>query len=627
MKNLVLLLFLHIVLLPITVGQVGHSTCGTTVSPEFYHLLCQQAKEINEVNASNKMTTCTITIQPHIVRVSIGVGGLTVAELNTSIQQLNQAYAQVGFHFMMNPPNYIDNDAYYIQMIADSPNEFNMANPNIDATMVNVFFAPNAGFMFSTGFFPSNWASLPHDKVYRNWIVMNNRFATDGETLAHEVGHYFNLLHTHANTIVEKVTRDVTDNCYNADTAGDLVSDTPADHDLSTWTTLQVFNIDGVCNYIGNENDNCLPPLAYAPDTRNIMSYAIIDTFSIGCRTSFSQGQIDRMVYAFNNLRPELNTSCSGSPCTVSTTPSNANVLAGVGYAWTMVGPSTSGSTWTASTTATWISLDTTSGAGNSFLGFTISPNNGPARIDSICVRCSGGPCSYITVNQAAGITPITCNISAWLEGVYEMTNSTMKNTLQQFALLPAGQPYSGAPWNYNGTEGGGWLPSDYPAGSIDWVLLSLRTTDQANTEVGKGAGLLMEDGSIINASIELTGTPASQYYIVLEHRNHLPAMTPVAIPLVNNTLTYDFRLSNSYNQGGFGQKPIGSQWMLFAGNIDQSSPVGNEVNGADVILWQAANGNFGAYLEEDSNMDGDVNGIDRVFMNKNNGISSGVKK
>lgn len=238
-----------------------------------------------------------------------------------------------------------------------------------------------------------------------------------------------------------------------------------------------------------------------------------------------------------------------------------------------------------------------------------------------------GVGCSTVCSITMTG-APVACTVGIWLEGAYDTNSTQLTNGLQQIGILPSGQPYHVAPWNYNGTEGGGWQQSDYPAGAIDWVLLSLRTSPQPSSEVAKGAALLMEDGTILPASIELNGSSATSFYIVVEHRNHIPAMTPAAIPLINNTLNYDFRTSNSYNAGaGFGQTQLGSQWALFAGEISQSSPVGYEVSGADIILWQAANGNFSTYLPEDVNMDGDVNGMDRILLNQNNGISSAVQK
>ncbi len=223
---------------------------------------------------------------------------------------------------------------------------------------------------------------------------------------------------------------------------------------------------------------------------------------------------------------------------------------------------------------------------------------------------------------------PATCNLGLWLEGALDLSSIKMTNNLQQKGVLPSGQPYQVAPWNYNGTEGGGWQQSDYPAGAIDWVLVSLRTTPQPSSEVAKAAALLMEDGSILPTDIELNGVSATAFYIVVEHRNHIPAMTPVAIPLINNELTYDFRIANSYNSGaGFGQTQFGNEWALFAGEISQSSTVGYEVTGADYILWQSANGNFATYRSEDVNLDSDVNGLDRILLNVNNGISSAVMK
>ncbi len=466
MKNLISLLFLYLLLLPITFAQVGHSTCGTEVSPQFYNLLRQQAMASSISNAKLQMTTCTLTLQPHIVRTSNGTGGLSSSDLNNSIQQLNQAYLQVGFHFIVSPTNYINNDTYYNLLQAASANEFNMANPNIDPTMVNVFFAPNAGFVSGGQLFPSNWTSLPQNTVNRNWIIMNNSFATDGETLPHEVGHYFNLMHTHRDDIVERVTRDVTDNCYNADTAGDLVIDTPADHDLATWNAYQIYNIDANCNYIANENDNCLPTLPYTPDTRNIMSYAYIDAVSIGCRIDFSQGQVARMVDCLNNLRPDLNTSCSGggSTCNVSASPSTVSAASGGGNYATQITTVNPNDPWNVSASS-WISLNTTAGIGSGTLIITVSPNNGPARTGMVVVSCGGtwpgpgpAPSTTITVTQAAGSA--LCNVTA----------------------LPSSVPAS--------SSGGNYSSQITTANSVDpWVVSKLATWITLNTTSGTGSG------------------------------------------------------------------------------------------------------------------------------------------
>lgn len=98
-------------------------------------------------------------------------------------------------------------------------------------------------------------------------------------------------------------------------------------------------------------------------------------------------------------------------------------------------------------------------------------------------------------------------------------------------------------------------------------------------------------------------------------------------VDLIGNNLTVDVSTGNSYTGSGFGQKVNNNIWMLYAGNVDQSNPSGNEVNGADRILWQVSNGLFDIYDRTDFNLDRDINGVDKLIWNQNNGISSGVPK
>ncbi len=416
MKHLISLVSIYSLLLPITFAQLSHNKCGTTISSSSYSLLQKQILEPDYLSTKLQGAICTLTVKPHIVRRTNGTGGLTISDLNTSIAQLNQAYLQVGFHFTMSTPNYINNDTYFNQLLAASVNEFNMANPNIDSDYVNVFYAPNAGFLSGGQLFPANWTSLPQNTANRNWIIMNNGFAIDSETLPHEVGHYFNLLHTHDEGIAkEHVTRVTSDNCYNANTAGDLVIDTPADHDLATWPAYGTpyINIDAGCNYIANKYDSCDPTLPYTPDTRNVMSYAYIDAVSIGCRIDFSQGQIDRMVHALDNLRPELTRSCSSVQCNIIASPTTVFATANGGNEVTNISTPNLGDTWNVNSD-TWITQYPQSGTGTGPLNFYVTPNTGPARTGTIVISCGGvwpgpGPApsaSVTVVQEAASVCP-----------------------------------------------------------------------------------------------------------------------------------------------------------------------------------------------------------------------------
>ncbi len=234
---------------------------------------------------------------------------------------------------------------------------------------------------------------------------------------------------------------------------------------------------------------------------------------------------------------------------------------------------------------------------------------------------------TYDQSNYSVPTTTLALQLQVCLEGP-QVTTGNMTNTLQQLNLLPARQPYQTAPWCYPGNEGAGWTAANYPPTTVDWVLVSLRTTPNPNAEIAKLAAPLLQDGSI-TATVSLpTNNLPNAAYLVIEHRNHLPAMTVAPVARVNNTLTYDFTSGDSYSVGaGFGQKLVSGSWCLFSGNADQSNSVGYEITGTDNTIWSGQNGNFQQYLPADYNLDGDVNAGDKVFWELNNGVFSAVPK
>jgi len=229
---------------------------------------------------------------------------------------------------------------------------------------------------------------------------------------------------------------------------------------------------------------------------------------------------------------------------------------------------------------------------------------------------------SYVAFMPPPPTVTVTCNLKVLLEGALDQTPSTMYNRLQQYEVLPSGHPYNVAPWNYQGTEGAGWQAADYPANTVDWVLLSFRESASSNSEVAKVATVLLTDGSIAPVQIPLSSA-INSLYVVVEHRNHLPAMSPMPVNIVNNTLIYDFTSENSYPSTSLGQKLINNYWCLFAGNGDQTSGPGYDINGADKIPFLEENGDFGDYFRADYNLDADVTGADKAVWFNNNGAFS----
>ncbi len=230
-------------------------------------------------------------------------------------------------------------------------------------------------------------------------------------------------------------------------------------------------------------------------------------------------------------------------------------------------------------------------------------------------------------VQNSAYLEP---NICLWLEGAYDATLGKMRTELGQKGLLPSGHPYQQPPWNYPGAEGTGWTNADYPAGSVDWVLVSLRMDPAPGSEVGVTAAVLLEDGCLFFPKEKaFSVTLGSSFYVVVEHRNHLSVMSPTPVNVTGGALTYDFRTSNSYVNGtGYGQKPFPNSngWMLYSGDGEQVADLsGYDINGTDKAAWFPKNGLFNTYEPVDFNLDGDISGADRLLWSYNNGIFSTV--
>ncbi len=233
---------------------------------------------------------------------------------------------------------------------------------------------------------------------------------------------------------------------------------------------------------------------------------------------------------------------------------------------------------------------------------------------------------------------PLQLNVKAWLEGAYQPQTNNMRTDLNtlRFALpgqvnQSAGQPYSTAPWNYEDREGEYYKTGNYNANVVDWVLVSLRSTPDPSSTFVRTAMLLHTDGTIhpvkpLPASKDTEGN----FYILVEHRTHMGAMSLTPVSINNGVATYDFRGQDSYGSPtNSAQIQLESgAWGLYAGDGDQAADTGGyDINGADKIIFQQDNGQFYIYSLGDFNMDGDVSGADKAIWLKNNGAFSIVPK
>ncbi len=219
----------------------------------------------------------------HAVRMDNGAGGITPAQMDQALVDLNAAFVSVGMQFFQPGPILEVHDSEFFfnldtQSKADALRQVNPAPGTI-----NVYFVPS----LFVGQSLCGLSSFSFDSA--QGIIMANPCAglpTNTSTFAHEVGHYFDLFHTHETALGTECPDG-----SNCTTHGDLVCDTPADPGL---------NEENVTDCAYNEILRICFRF-YAPDPSNLMSFA-----PESCRTSFTVGQGERMHATLVNQRPEL---------------------------------------------------------------------------------------------------------------------------------------------------------------------------------------------------------------------------------------------------------------------------------------------------------------------------------
>ncbi len=258
-----------------------------------------------------------------------------------------------------------------------------------------------------------------------------------------------------------------------------------------------------------------------------------------------------------------------------------------------------------------------------------------------------------VIVDYEAGVCA-EINTAILLSGAYNPESGLMNTTLNRIGYLPGqkpktafgtfteqGQPYDTAPWEYNGAEGDNYMfdnVSDstnayYPTTAVDWVIVSLRTDESASSTVCRSAALVHADGRIemIDGFECCNLDPSEDYYIVIEHRNHLIVMSHVQVPIVNGQISYDFRVHNSWiDLFGFGQQQVApGMYAMYAGNGEQAKSAADakDINPNDLTKWLEQNGKTSSYFQSDFNLSGDVNVADKSLFLRNNGIFSDVDR
>ena len=167
----------------------------------------------------------------------------------------------------------------------------------------------------------------------------------------------------------------------------------------------------------------------------------------------------------------------------------------------------------------------------------------------------------------------------------------------------------------------------------MDWVLVSLKEKGAINQLVCTKAALLLSDGHVEFVEDQLDECclvdPSRKYYIVVEHRNHLMAMSPEGLSITNGKVNFDFRNNQSYIKlFGSGQKEVAPGiFALYAANGDQfvTGESATDINSKDLNEWLKENGYHSGYYIMDFDLNGDVNVHDKAFFLENVGVFSDI--
>ncbi|MEL6812398.1 MAG: hypothetical protein AAFP76_13790 [Bacteroidota bacterium] len=203
-------------------------------------------------------------------------------------------------------------------------------------------------------------------------------------------------------------------------------------------------------------------------------------------------------------------------------------------------------------------------------------------------------------------VTNVKSNISArtFLQGAYGP--GLMNDDLRSSGLIPSTSPYADALTcdpNIFTITGADAL--------VDWVYVELRdATDSSNVIAGQSA-FIQRDGDIVavdgtsQLSFDVLG---ADYYVAIQHRNHLGILTSHPVCLSHRTTSLDLSSNSTSVQGGANAlSDLGSGvFGMVSGDLDANGQIQNKDLQAAALLL----GNTG-YSSADMDLNGAVDNSD----------------
>lgn len=204
--------------------------------------------------------------------------------------------------------------------------------------------------------------------------------------------------------------------------------------------------------------------------------------------------------------------------------------------------------------------------------------------------------------------------LNAFLEGPY--SGGQMTSSLNSLGFVPLNQPYNVPPWDYAGTES----VASIPGNAVDWVLIDiLKPYNSGNglkfELIDRKPAFIAEDGAILDlngVNNVLFQFSDQEFYVRIQHRNHLPIVSAGSLSGFNDIFIYDFTTgSNKVLGGETSSKELApGTWSMIAADGNGNLQVDNSDKNEIWFPQQSMKG----YYSGDYNMDSDVDEDDKLF-------------
>ncbi|ABG58257.1 conserved hypothetical protein [Cytophaga hutchinsonii ATCC 33406] len=283
MKYIYLLLFLFCS--PLFVFSQNYSDTDTSKTVK----LSSDAISRYYSSGRNLRTSAANDIVPlkiHVVIPESSASYIDSISIMREIGKANLVFASIGIEFQLcGAIDFIPNNRW---LNLDSYDEqWELLDAYNDPRTVDLFIVAQINQISACGYASLGWDG-------DGFIVIQNPCYNE-DVLLHELGHYFNLYHTHDDLYGKELV-----NGSNCSTAGDFICDTPADPNLYNMVSSQT------CQYTSSQTD--ANGTVYHPNPANFMSYA-----PQNCRNTFTPQQLQRMRFFYDNITKKY-LSCSRLP-------------------------------------------------------------------------------------------------------------------------------------------------------------------------------------------------------------------------------------------------------------------------------------------------------------------------